>query len=267
MPGSTDKRGLLAGRVALVTGAGSGIGRALAHALADAGAAVLAADLDEHTAEATVRALHARGAVAVAHAADVADPAAVLAMVDAAVTRLGGVDILVNNAGCQHVAPLEQFPLEQWNRLLAVMLTGPFLCTKAVLPYMKRQGWGRVINIASIHGKVGSPYKAGYCAAKHGVIGLTRVAARETATHGITVNAICPGFVDTPLVRNQLPALARNMGCTEAEAMDQVILSQVPQQRLLDAGEVGRLAVFLASEAAAGITGQAVNVDGGLVMY
>lgn len=257
----------LTGRVAVVTGAGSGIGQAVALALAEAGAAVLAADRNGEAAAATAASLRARGATAAAQVVDVADPEAVQSMIEAAVTGLGGVDILVNNAGFQHVAPLEEFPLEQWNRLLAVLLTGPFLCTRAALPYMKRKGWGRVLNIASIHGKVGAPFKVGYCAAKHGVLGLTRVAALETAADGITVNAICPGFVDTPLVRNQIPALARNMNCSEDEAVERAILSRVPQRRLLEAAEVGRLAVFLASDAAAGITGQALNLDGGTVMF
>jgi 3-hydroxybutyrate dehydrogenase len=189
-------------------------------------------------------------------------------MVDQAVAEFGGVEILVNNAGLQHVSPIEEFPLERWNRLLAVMLTGPFLCTKATLPWMRRAGWGRVINVASIHGKYASPYKAAYIAAKHGLIGLTRSTAIETAEAGITANAICPGFVDTPLVRGQIPDLMRNLGVeTPEEALEIAIYSKTPQRRFLDSAEVGGLAAYLASDAARGITGQAINLDGGMVMH
>lgn len=263
----TQTGAFLSGRTALVTGAGSGIGRAVALAMAEAGASVVAADLNQSAAEETAALCQERGAAATSCLADVSDPDSVLAMVDSTISSFERVDILVNNAGFQYVAPVEEFPLEQWNRLLAVLLTGPFLCTKAVLPYMKRNQWGRVINIASIQGKIGSPFKAGYCSAKHGVLGLTKVVATEAAPHGVTVNAICPGFVDTPLVRNQIPSLALNMGCTPEEAIERAILSKVPQHRLLEAQEIGRFAAFLASEAAAGITGQALNIDGGMVMY
>lgn len=259
---------LLMGRVVVVTGAGSGIGKAIAVALAEAGATVLAADLVKEKAEDTVRFIQGAGGSAAACGCDVADPESVQRMIDTAVQQLGGVSILVNNAGLQHVAPIEEFPLERWNRLLSVMLTGPFLCTKAALPHMRRAGWGRIINIASIHGKYASPYKAAYVSAKHGLIGLTRSTAVETAAAGITANAICPGFVDTPLVRNQIPDLMRNLGVgTEEEALETAVYSKTPQRRLLDVAEIGGLAVYLASDLARGITGQAVNLDGGMMMY
>lgn len=282
----------LAGRAAVVTGAGSGIGRAIAEAMAQAGAQVIVADIDGGRAEAAAQALNrARAAAlgpaigaavgaalgaqspvvpgrAVGFAADVTDPAAVSALIERCRGEFGAIDIVVNNAGLQYVSPLEHFPLEKWRLLLDVMLTGPFLCTQAALPHMRRQGWGRIINIASIHGKVASPFKAAYVAAKHGVIGLTRATAVETAEAGITANAICPGFVDTPLVRNQIPDLMRNFGVDSPEAaLELAVYSKTPQRRLLDPAEVAALAVFLASDAAAGITGQALHVDGGMVMH
>lgn len=260
--------GVLSGRAALVTGAGSGIGRAIARALAQAGAGVLAADLSAEAAGETAAMIREEGGTSAPHACDVSDPAGVEAMVSEAVERFGGVGVLVNNAGLQHVAPLESFPVHKWNQLLSVMLTGPFLATRAALPHMRRAGWGRIINIASIHGKYASPYKAAYVSAKHGLIGLTRTTAVETATAGITANAICPGFVDTPLVRNQIPDLMQNYGvATPEEALEIAVYSKTPQRRLLDPAEIGALAVYLASDAAKGITGQAINLDGGMVMY
>jgi 3-hydroxybutyrate dehydrogenase len=257
---------LLAGSVAAVTGAGSGIGRAIAEAMGAAGAIVLASDLDESGAQETAAAIRMTGGAAAACTADVSDPGSVERMIDAALA-MGGISILVNNAGFQHISPIEQFPVDTWNRMLAVMLTGPFLATRAALPHMKRQKRGRIINIASIHAKVGAPFKAAYCAAKHGLLGLTRVTALEAAADGVTCNAICPGFVDTPLVRNQLPDLARNWNVTIEEAVERAILSKTPARRLLEPSEVAGLAVFLASEAAKGINGQALNIDGGTLMY
>lgn len=251
-----------------MTGAGSGIGRAIALALAEAGASVLVADLSHEAAEETAGLIQEQGGTAAAYVGDVSDPAAVQAMVDQTVRLFGGVSILVNNAGLQHVAPIEEFPLAKWNQIIGVMLTGAFLCTKAALPYMRGEKWGRIINIASIHGKYASPFKVAYVSAKHGVIGLTRSTAVETAEVGITANAICPGFVDTPLVRNQVPDLMRNLGVkTEAEALEAAIYSKTPQRRLLDPAEIGALALYLASDAAKGVTGQAINLDGGMVMY
>lgn len=258
----------LAGRVALVTGGGSGIGREIAVRLAAAGALVAAADLSLEGARATAAQIAAAGGRAEALQADVADPAAVKAMVEQTERSLGTVGVLVNAAGLQYVSPIDQFPTEKWNLLLAVMLTGPFLCTRAVLPSMRRAGWGRIINISSAHGKYASPFKAAYVSAKHGLIGLTRATAVETATAGITANAICPGFVDTPLVRNQIPSLIKSLGvATEAEALEAAIFSKTPQRRLLDVGEIADMAVYLSTDAARGITGQAIGVDGGWVMY
>ncbi len=237
-------------------------------ALAAEGASVFAADVVKERAEETVALIQAAGGTAASYAADISDPVAVQGMIDAAVALFGGLGILVNNAGLQYVAPIEEFPLERWSRLLDVMLTGPFLCTKAALPHMRRAGWGRIINISSIHGKKASAFKVAYVSAKHGLIGLTRVTAVETATAGITANAICPGYVDTPLVRGQLPDLMKNHGVKTAEdALEIAIYSQTPQRRLLGTDEIGALAVYLAGDAARGVTGQAINVDGGMVMY
>lgn len=255
----------LRGKGALVTGAGSGIGRAIAEALGAAGAIVVAADLHEASASATAEQIRAAGGTAHAIVADIADETAVTEMMQQAVI-LGGIQILINNAGFQHVAPLDSFPLPVWNRMMAVMLTGPFLTTRAALPHMRQQRWGRIINIASIHAKVGAPLKAAYCTAKHGLIGLTRVTALEAAADGITCNAVCPGFVDTPLVQGQLPDLAANWNVTIEEAMERAILSKTPSRRLLAPSEVADLTLFLASDHAAGITGQALNIDGGTVM-
>jgi 3-hydroxybutyrate dehydrogenase len=199
---------VLTDRTALVTGAGSGIGAAIAEELARAGAYVLVQDLRPEAAQSVAEGIRTVGGKADAVGGDVSNADDVRSIVDRLMQSHSRVDILVNNAGLQHVAPLDQFPLEKWNQLLGVLLTGPFLLTQAVLPPMRRQQWGRIINLASVNGKRGDPGKAAYCAAKHGLIGLTRVAALETATDGITVNAICPGLVDTPHIQHQLADLA-----------------------------------------------------------
>ena len=257
----------LAGRTAIVTGAGSGIGAAIAEEFAHCGAHVLIQDLRADPARAVAERIVQSGGSADSISGDVTNPADVRATVDHLLHTHGRIDILVNNAGLQYVAPIENYPLEKWQLLLNVMLTGPFLFTKAVLPIMRQQRWGRIINISSINGKRGEPGKSAYCSAKHGLIGLTRVAALETATDGITVNAICPGYVDTPLVRGQLKDLAAVHGVAPDEALERVVLPEIPQHRLLEPGEVATLASFLASEEAKGITGQAINVSAGLVMH
>jgi 3-hydroxybutyrate dehydrogenase len=254
-------------RTALVTGAGSGIGAAIAEELARVGAYVLVQDVRADAAGAVVERIRSAGGAADAAGGDVSNPDDVSAIVDGLLRSHDRVDVLVNNAGVQHVAPLESFPLAQWTRLLGVLLTGPFLLTQAVLPPMRRQHWGRIINIASVNGKRGDPGKVAYCSAKHGVIGLTRVAALETATEGITVNAICPGVVDTPLIQNQLDQLAAMHGVAREEALEQVYLPLVPQRRLLDPGEIATMARYLASDEARGITGQAINVSAGWIMH
>ena len=258
---------VLADRIALVTGAGSGIGAAIAEELARAGASVFVQDLRLEAAATVANGIRASGGAAAAVGGDVSNPDDVRAIVEGLLRAHDRVDILVNNAGLQHVAPLEQFPLEQWNRLLGVLLTGPFLLTQAVLPAMRQQQWGRIINIASVQAKQGDRGKAAYCSTKHGLIGLTRVAALETATDGITVNALCPGLVDTPLVQNQLADLAALHGLAMEDVIARFFLPLVPQRRPLDPREIASMARFLASDEARGITGQAINVSAGWIMH
>jgi 3-hydroxybutyrate dehydrogenase len=257
----------LAGRAALVTGAGSGIGEAIAKELASAGAWVLVQDLRLEAAATVADAIRAAGGEAGAIGGDVSNPDDVAAMVDTIKSAHGRFDILVNNAGFQHIAPIESFPLEVWNKLLGVLLTGPFLLTQAAIPIMRRHGWGRIINMSSVNGKQGDRGKAAYCSAKHGLIGLTRTAALETAAEGITVNAICPGAVDTPLLRNQLDDLAAVRGVSSDDALDTLFLGRIPQHRLIDPSEIAAMARFLASDEARGITGQSINVSAGWLMH
>lgn len=253
----------MAGRVVFVTGGASGIGRAVAEAFAAAGAKVCVADRDAAAAEAAAAAMGAADGRALGVACDVTSEPALVGAIEACAATLGPIDVLINNAGIQHVAPLEDFPTAKFEQILQVMLVAPFVAIKAVFPGMKARGRGRIINMASINGLVGFAGKAGYNSAKHGVIGLTKVAALEGAPHGVTVNALCPGYVDTPLVRGQLVDLAATRGVPLEKVLEEVIYPLVPQRRLLDPAEVANYALFLASDAAAGVTGQAVVMDGG----
>jgi 3-hydroxybutyrate dehydrogenase len=255
--------GALEGKVALVTGAAGGIGRELAEAFAREGAQVTIADLAGPAAERAAAELTAQGLAARGVACDVTREADVKAAIDGVLAEQGRLDVLVNNAGLQHVAPLEEFPTEKFELLLRVMLVGPFLALKHAFPAMKRQRGGRVLNLASINGLVGFAGKSAYNSAKHGLIGLTKVAALEGAPHGITVNALCPGYVDTPLVRNQLADLARTRNVPLERVLEDVIYPLVPLRRLLTVREVADYALFLASDRAAGITGAAAVIDGG----
>lgn len=257
MAGKLDKR------VAFVTGAASGIGLRIAEDLAREGARVCVADLDGKAAESAAANINRAGGEAIDVACDVTSEAQLGAAIDRAATTWGRIDILVNNAGLQFVSPLEEFPAEKFELMLRVMLIAPFLATKRVFPLMKRASYGRIINMASINGLVGFAGKAAYNSAKHGLIGLTRVAALEGAQHGITVNALCPGYVDTALVRNQLGDLARTRDVPLDRVLEDVIYPLVPIRRLLSTTEISHYALFLASEHAGGITGQAVVIDGG----
>ena len=251
------------GKCAIVTGGGGGMGRAIAGALATEGATVAIVDLDLGAAQGVADEIVSSGRHAIAVQADVADRSSVEAMADQVLETCGTIDILVNNAGSQHVAPIVDFPEEQWHRLMGIMLDGTFFCTQAALRSMIPRQTGRIINISSTLGKEGAPYKPAYTAAKHGIIGLTRSVALEVAELGITVNAICPGTTDTPIVKNQLDDLARAHGTTPDQVLEEVFFPHVPQKRLMKPQEIADFAVYLASDKAYGITGQAISVSAG----
>ena len=249
----------LTGRRAIVTGAASGIGRAVAEGLAGAGARVMLADLNAEEGERAAAALHG----CAFQRTDVAVRDDCRRLVDRTVDAFGGVDILVNNAGLQHVAPVEEFPEDRWEHLIRVMLIGAFLLTKYSIPHMYRGGWGRVVNIASLHGLVASPYKSAYISAKHGLLGLTKTVALEAGEKGVTVNAICPAYVRTPLVEQQIADQAKMHGISEAEVIEKIMLAPAAVKRLLEPSEVAAYALFLCSDDAAGITGAAQLMDAG----
>ncbi|WP_066371179.1 3-hydroxybutyrate dehydrogenase [Neobacillus fumarioli] len=253
----------LEGKTAFITGAASGIGLEIATTFAQEGAKVVLSDLNVEKSEQAVLELKNEGFEALAAPCDVTDEEAFKNSIEVAHQTFGTIDILVNNAGVQYVAPIEEFPTEQFELLIKVMLTAPFIGIKTVFPLMKKQGFGRIINMASINGVIGFAGKAAYNSAKHGVIGLTKVAALEGAEHGITVNALCPGYVDTPIVRNQLADLAKSRKVSLDRVLEDVLLPLVPQKRLLSVSEIADYAVFLASDKGRGITGQAVILDGG----
>jgi len=253
----------LDGKAAIVTGAASGIGRAIATTLGAAGAAVCVGDLDEEGSRRVAGEIERSGGRAIAVRTDVSRADQVEALVRATAEAFGRMDILVNNAGLQHVAPVHEFPLEKWNQLIGVMLTGTFLCTRAALPHMMTKRWGRVVNISSIHGLVASPFKSAYISAKHGIIGFTRTLALEVAEHGITANAVCPGYVRTPLVEGQIADQARVHGIPAQQVVETIMLAPSALKRLLEPEEVAFLVLYLCSEAAAGITGAAYSIDGG----
>lgn len=250
-------------KVVMITGAAQGIGYEIGKSFAEQGAKVFLTDLQEEAVEKAAASLRELGHEAAGLKCDVTSEKDIEKAVAKCIEHFGTVDVLINNAGLQYVSMIEDFPTEKFELLIKVMLTAPFVALKHVLPVMKKQGSGRVINMASINGLVGFAGKAAYNSAKHGVIGLTKVAALETAEHGITVNAVCPGYVDTPLVRNQLSSLAETRNVPLEKVLEEVIFPLVPQKRLLAVEEIASYVMFLASDAAKGITGQAAVIDGG----
>jgi 3-hydroxybutyrate dehydrogenase len=250
-------------KVVFITGAARGIGLEVGKTFAENGAIVVLTDLDEAGVKQAAVELKNLGLNVIGLKCNVMKEEDIQAALNEAVTQYGRIDCLINNAGLQYVATIEDFPTEKFEQLLSIMLTAPFVAIKHVFPIMKRQKFGRIINMASINGLVGFAGKAAYNSAKHGVIGLSKVAALEGANHGITVNALCPGYVDTPLVRNQLGDLAKTRNVPLEEVLEEVIYPLVPQKRLLSVDEIADYAMFLASDSARGITGQACVIDGG----
>lgn len=256
---------MLTGKVALVTGSTSGIGLGIARALAAQGCNLMLNGLgDPEAIERTRHALANEFGVQVHyHGADLTQPERIANMVETTVHDLGGLDILVNNAGIQHTAPVEQFPIERWNAVIAINLSAAFHAIRVGLPHLRARGWGRIINIASAHGLVASIHKAAYVAAKHGIVGLTKVVALETAGSGVTCNAICPGWVRTPLVEVQIEARAKALNLSVDEAARSLLAEKQPSKQFVAVEDIGGLAVFLCSPSAAQITGASLSIDGG----
>ena len=253
------------GKTALVTGSTSGIGLGIARTLAAQGAHVV---LNGFGDSAAIKALVANMAqqhdVQVRHdGADMSRPDEIEAMMGRAIAEFGSVDLLINNAGIQHVAPVDEFPVDKWYAILAINLSAGFHTTRLALPAMKKKGFGRIVNIASAHALVASPYKSAYVTAKHGVAGFTKTVAQEVAEAGITVNAVCPGYVLTPLVEQQIPATARARGITEAQVVRDVLLAAQPTKKFVTVEQVAALTAFLCSDDAASITGAILPIEGG----
>lgn len=256
---------MLKNKVAIITGSTSGIGQGIATALAAEGCHIVingfgdAAQIEKERAgfEKTY------GVKVLYHPANMMKPEEIADLFATAERELGSVDILVNNAGIQHVSPIDEFPVEKWDAIIAINLTAAFHTTRLALPFMKKNGWGRVVNIASAHALVASPFKSAYVAAKHGIAGMTKSVALEVAQAGITVNAICPGYVWTPLVENQVTDTAKARGISEEEVKKNVLLAAQPTKQFTTIEQVAGLAVFLCSDTAANITGSLLPVDGG----
>jgi len=256
---------MLKGKTALVTGSSSGIGLGIATRLAAEGANLVLNGFgdpgDIERLRAQLAAAH--GVDVVYDGADMTKPEAIAAMLRNAIARFGAVDILVNNAGIQHVAPVDEFPLDKWDAIIAINLSSSFHTVRAALPAMKARRWGRIVNIASAHALVASPFKSAYVAAKHGVAGFTKTVALEVAEHGITVNAICPGYVLTPLVEKQIPDTAKARGISEEAVKRDVLLAAQPTKKFVSVEEIAGLAAFLCSQEASSITGAVLSMDGG----
>lgn len=256
---------MLKGKTALITGSTSGIGLGIARALAAQGVSIVLNGLGNAQEIEKIRADMERKfeIKAVYHGADMTKPEQIQDMCAKAIGIFGAVDILVNNAGIQFVSPIDEFPDDKWNAIIAINLVSAFHTTKALLPGMKQKGWGRIINIASAHGLVASPFKSAYISAKHGMVGMTKTVALEVADKNITVNAICPGYVNTPLVQGQIRDQAKHHGISESEVVEKIMLQPQPTKKFIEIEELGGLALFLCSDAAQNITGAALPVDGG----
>ena len=250
-------------KVVFVTGAASGIGKQIAESFLKNGAKVMFSDINQEALNNTITELQKKGYDCMSVKCDVTKEEEINHAIDKTVEKYGRLDILINNAGLQHVSMIEDFPTDKFEFMIKIMLTAPFIATKKAFPIMKKQGFGRIINMASINGVIGFAGKAAYNSAKHGLIGLTKVAALETADSGITVNALCPGYVDTPLVRGQFNDLSKTRHIPLENVLEEVLYPLVPQKRLLDVQEIADYAMFLASDNAKGITGQACLLDGG----
>jgi 3-hydroxybutyrate dehydrogenase len=256
---------MLRGKTALITGSTSGIGQGIAEALAAQGCNIVLNGFGDPSEIEALRTKIARAHdVNVLHdGADMSKGDAITAMMDKAIKQFGAIDILVNNAGIQHVAPIDEFPVDKWNAVIAIDLVASFYTVRRALPAMKERRWGRIINVASAHALVASPFKSAYVAAKHGVAGLTKTVALEVAEHGITVNAVCPGYVLTPLVEKQIPDTAKARGITQEQVVKDVLLAAQPTKQFVTVGQVAALCVFLASDDAASITGAILPIEGG----
>ncbi len=255
----------LKGQAAIVTGSTSGIGKAMAIALAEAGADLVINGLgDPDAIEAERAAIEADHGVRVHfHPADMTKPGEIAAMVADTVDLYGRLDILLNNAGVQHVSAVEDFPIEKWDQIIAINLSSAFHATRAAVPHMKAAGRGRIVNLASVHGLVASPFKSAYVASKHGVVGFTKSVALELAETGITCNAICPGFVKTPLVEGQIADQAKVNKMSEDEVVRDIILAAQPSKHFIEMDQINGMLLYLVSDAGAGVTGSALSVDGG----
>jgi 3-hydroxybutyrate dehydrogenase len=256
---------VLKAKTALVTGSTSGIGQGIAEAFAARGANVILNGFGPADEVERLRAgiASAHGVQARYDAADMSKPEAIEAMIQRAMGEFGAIDILVNNAGIQFVSPVEDFPVDKWDAIIAINLSAAFHTIRHAIAAMKQRKWGRIINVASAHALVASPFKSAYVAAKHGIAGLTRTVALEAAEHGVTVNAICPGYVLTPLVEKQIPDTAKARGITAEQVVKDVLLAAQPTKQFVTVGQVAAMAVFLASEDAASVTGAILPIDGG----
>ena len=256
---------MFTGKTALVTGSTSGIGLGIARRLAAGGANLVLNGFGDADGIETLRADLARehGVTVAYDGADMTKAEAIEAMMQKAIARFGSVDLLINNAGIQHVAAVDEFPVERWNAIIAINLSAAFHTTRAALGAMKKKRWGRIVNIASAHALVASPFKSAYVAAKHGVAGFTKAVALEVAEHGIAVNAVCPGYVRTPLVEKQIVDQAKARGISEQQAIHEVLLAVQPTQQFVTVEQVAELTAFLCSDAAASITGAMLPIDGG----